>query len=94
MPKNENNSNLKELLIDLLEISFLDRLFFRKKFQRRILDLLPKTTYEKLEEKKPKATKTYTEIVQWETPLNYWSNVKLPGYKYSYRKKAFWKKKN
>jgi hypothetical protein len=93
MPTNENNSNLKELLIDLLEISILDRLFFRKKFQRRILDLLPKTTDEKWAEKKPKS-KANSSIIQWETPLNYWSNVKLPGYKYSYRKKAFWKKKN
>jgi hypothetical protein len=30
---------------------------------------------------------------QWETPLCYWSSVKLPGYKYSQKKKAWWKSK-
>ncbi len=93
MPTNENNNQLKELLIDLLEISIIDRIFFRKKFQRRIMDLLSKTNDEKWIEKKTKPSKANPQAVQWETSLNYWSSIKLPGYKYSYRKKAYWKKK-
>jgi hypothetical protein len=30
---------------------------------------------------------------QWETKLCYWSSVKLPGYRYSKKKKAWWKSK-
>lgn len=30
---------------------------------------------------------------QWETPLCYWSSVKLPGYIYSKKKNAWWKRK-
>jgi len=30
---------------------------------------------------------------QWETPLTFWSSVKLAGYSYSEKKKAWWKKK-
>lgn len=30
---------------------------------------------------------------QWETPLCYWSSVQLPGYIYSKKKNAWWKKK-
>lgn len=34
-----------------------------------------------------------TEGTQWETSITYWSTVKLSGYKYSEKKKAWWKKK-
>lgn len=34
-----------------------------------------------------------TEGTKWETSINYWSSVKLPGYKYSDKKKAWWIKK-
>jgi len=30
---------------------------------------------------------------QWETPICYWSSVKLPGYIYSKKKNAWWKRK-
>lgn len=30
---------------------------------------------------------------QWETPLCYWSSVQLPGYTYSKKKSAWWKRK-
>ncbi len=30
---------------------------------------------------------------QWESPLCYWSSVKLPGYRYSKKKSAWWKSK-
>jgi superfamily I DNA and/or RNA helicase/ssDNA-binding Zn-finger/Zn-ribbon topoisomerase 1 len=33
------------------------------------------------------------EVKQWETPLCYWSSTKLPGYKYSKNKNAWWKSK-
>lgn len=31
---------------------------------------------------------------EWETPRAYWSNFPLPGYRYSEKKKAWWKQKN
>jgi hypothetical protein len=30
---------------------------------------------------------------QWETPRAYWSNIELPGYRFSDKKKAWWKQK-
>ncbi len=40
-----------------------------------------------------KSTVNEKDGTQWETPLTFWSSVKLPGYRYSEKKKAWWKKK-
>ena len=56
----------------------------------------PKVKTSKSAIKKVKTTDLFGNISdgkQWESPLCYWSSTKLPGYVYSKKKKAWWKKK-